>query len=294
MDKDFKTDVIALNTSELVEKWENVRTAATMDEMRCVSVLFVNHFEKIVDKYRKKIADAVLLHAAKLIKRRLGDKAFIGIWAGPKLVIISSHLRQFEVNNLLDAAHTEFKRVRFRPKGEKPFRTSLTGGVLSVPYETTLQQAVQVALKEMEDILQFQVDKIVTLGSMHTEYETEILLAEDDELVGSMVEHNLAKDGLHVVRVMDGLSALEAAQEKEYALVVLDVKMPGKNGFEVLQELRKMDTYKNVPIIMMTSLGGDGDIVKAFKHGADDYVVKPHSPDELSARVQRLLRKRAH
>ena len=73
--------------------------------------------------------------------------------------------------------------------------------------------------------------------------------------------------------------------------MILDVKMPGLDGFEVLERLRKSPRYANIPIIMLTSMGQEADVVRGFRLGADDYILKPFSPTELSARVRRLLRR---
>ena len=88
-----------------------------------------------------------------------------------------------------------------------------------------------------------------------------------------------------------GSAAFEAALAEIPDLVILDVKMPGMDGFEVLERLRRTPAYRTVPIIMLTSMGSEADVVRGFRLGADDYILKPFSPTELSARVRRLLRR---
>jgi DNA-binding response OmpR family regulator len=75
------------------------------------------------------------------------------------------------------------------------------------------------------------------------------------------------------------------------ALVILDVKMPGMDGFEVLRQLRDMPSYARTPILMLTSMGSEQDIVRGLELGANDYIVKPFAPVELVARVNRHLRR---
>ena len=74
-------------------------------------------------------------------------------------------------------------------------------------------------------------------------------------------------------------------------LVILDVKMPGLDGFEVLERLRGDARFAKTPILMLTSMGQEADVVRGFGLGADDYVLKPFSPVELAARVRRLLKR---
>jgi DNA-binding response OmpR family regulator len=96
---------------------------------------------------------------------------------------------------------------------------------------------------------------------------------------------------LDAVHYDSGSAAFEAALAETPDLVILDVKMPGMDGFEVLERLRRTPAYRAIPIIMLTSMGSEADVVRGFSLGADDYILKPFSPTELSARVRRLLRR---
>ena len=118
-----------------------------------------------------------------------------------------------------------------------------------------------------------------------------ILVAEDDDLIAALIGHRLARDGLEVRRFTDGASALEAAGAMRAALAILDVKMPAMDGFELLERLRAMPTWADTPVLMLTSMGNERDIARGLALGANDYMVKPFSPVELLARVNRLLRR---
>ena len=118
-----------------------------------------------------------------------------------------------------------------------------------------------------------------------------VLVAEDDDITAKILSHRLEKEGFRVVRYADGEDAYRGALEQTPAMVLLDVRMPGMDGFEVLQRLRKTPSYARIPIIMLTALGGETDIVRGFQLGADDYIVKPFSATELVARVHRLIRR---
>jgi CheY-like chemotaxis protein len=117
-----------------------------------------------------------------------------------------------------------------------------------------------------------------------------ILIAEDDDVVAALLEHRLKRDGFEVVRTPDGSAALEAASTRTWALGIFDVLMPGLDGFELLERVRKLPQHARTPVIMLTSLGGERDVERALHLGADDFVMKPFSPLELTARVNRLLR----
>ena len=116
-----------------------------------------------------------------------------------------------------------------------------------------------------------------------------VLLAEDDPLITSVVQHRLGREGLEVRAFPDGQAALAAAEQFQADLVIIDDQMPAMGGFELLTRLRALVQYREVPVIMLTSLGGQSGLARAFELGASDYVVKPFSPAELVARVQRLV-----
>jgi DNA-binding response OmpR family regulator len=115
-----------------------------------------------------------------------------------------------------------------------------------------------------------------------------ILFVEDDELIASVVRHRLEREGFTIDHHTDGALALEAAMTAAPALVILDLKLPGMDGYEVLQRLRQVPAYHGVPILILTALESESNLVRAFDLGATDYVVKPFSPAELVARVKRL------
>ncbi|RYF88703.1 MAG: response regulator [Caulobacteraceae bacterium] len=115
-----------------------------------------------------------------------------------------------------------------------------------------------------------------------------ILIADDDPLLRALLVHRLSADGYQVLTAEDGAQALAAITEQKPDLVVLDALMPVMDGFELLRRV-KAGRLSDAPVIMLTALRRDQDIVGALKLGAADYLVKPFIPDELSQRVRRLL-----
>lgn len=117
-----------------------------------------------------------------------------------------------------------------------------------------------------------------------------VLLAEDDELLVSVIRHRLLREGLQVEHVNNGAAALAALQHQSFSLVILDVKMPMMDGFEVLTHLRQQHSKSELPVIMLTAMGSEKDVVRGYELGANDYVLKPFSPVELMARVKSQLK----
>lgn len=115
-----------------------------------------------------------------------------------------------------------------------------------------------------------------------------VLLVDDDiELVG-MFRDYLERDGFNVTCCHDGLSGAEAALTGQHDIVVLDVMMPGLDGFQALLKIRASSA---IPVIMLTARGDDADRISGLEDGADDYVPKPCSPRELAARLRAILKR---
>ena len=115
-----------------------------------------------------------------------------------------------------------------------------------------------------------------------------ILAADDDPQLLRLLVRNLQLEGYDVVAVPDGQQALEQIEAKRFDLVMLDVMMPKLDGFTVCERVRE---FSSVPIIIVTALGQDQDTIRGLDAGADDYLTKPFSVEELLARVRAVLRR---
>lgn len=116
-----------------------------------------------------------------------------------------------------------------------------------------------------------------------------ILLIEDETTLSLLLRERLEKEGYSVTTCQDGEQGLAQAISQPFSLVLLDIKLPGKNGFDVCRELRRHCI--KVPVLMLTARGDVKDRVKGLKLGADDYLAKPFEVAELLARIEALLRR---
>jgi len=114
-----------------------------------------------------------------------------------------------------------------------------------------------------------------------------ILIAEDDELILKTVEHKLLKEGYEVLISRNGKDAINLIEETEVDLIITDIMMPFASGIEMLSALKNLK--KQIPVIMLSSMGQEDVILEAFQMGAADFMVKPFSPNELILRIKRLL-----
>lgn len=119
-----------------------------------------------------------------------------------------------------------------------------------------------------------------------------ILVIDDEQDILDLVEYNLKQNNYKVSCIATGEEALDIARTFKPDLILLDLMLPGIDGFEVCKELKDHPDTKEIPIIMLTAKGEDIDIVTGLELGADDYMTKPFSPRVLVARVRTILRKK--
>jgi DNA-binding response OmpR family regulator len=116
-----------------------------------------------------------------------------------------------------------------------------------------------------------------------------VLIADDDPDILMLVRFRLERAGYEVVSAPDGQAALDLALTRGPDLAVLDVMMPRLDGYEVTRELRRHEATRGMPVILLTARVQEADVQRGIEAGADDYVPKPFSPQELGARVQAAL-----
>ena len=117
-----------------------------------------------------------------------------------------------------------------------------------------------------------------------------ILMVEDDPFMARVIQFRLSREGYAIRHAADGQQGLKEFDTGPVTdLVILDVMMPYHNGFELLANLRSRPEWSAVPVLMLTSMGREEDVVRGLDGGASDYMIKPFRPAELVARVRKIL-----
>ena len=132
-------------------------------------------------------------------------------------------------------------------------------------------------------MIKYEKEKLKEVKKMYN-----VLIADDNRQIVSIISQYCKKNDFIVSTVFDGESALSEVRNNKFDIVLLDVMMPKKDGFEVCREIR---SFSNVPIIMITARGEDYEKIMGLEIGADDYIVKPFSPGEIIARIHAILRR---
>jgi DNA-binding response OmpR family regulator len=124
----------------------------------------------------------------------------------------------------------------------------------------------------------------------NTEIKPAVLVAEDDEQISYLLRFLLEREGYRVLLARDGNEVIHLIDEiPPPKLAILDIMMPYADGFELLARIRAKPDWHDTPVIMLTARSQEKDIVRALDMGASDYVVKPFLPEELKARIRRLV-----
>jgi two-component system phosphate regulon response regulator PhoB len=118
-----------------------------------------------------------------------------------------------------------------------------------------------------------------------------ILVVDDEPDIIALVAYHLVKQGYRVSTASDGNEAVRAAKQEQPALIILDLMLPGKSGYDVLEELRGAPATKDTAVLMLTARKEEEDRIRGLALGADDYLTKPFSPQELVLRVGAILRR---
>jgi DNA-binding response OmpR family regulator len=119
---------------------------------------------------------------------------------------------------------------------------------------------------------------------------TRILIAEDDQDIRELVVLTLQFNGFDVESVEDGEAAVKAAQSNRFDLILMDVRMPRMTGYEACRQLKAMDSTQHIPIIFLSAKGQETEVQTGLEAGAEQYILKPFSPDELVKTITDFLK----
>lgn len=260
------------------------------DSPLCLAMLDIDEFKKINDEHGHLVGDEALRFVAKQLSDQLRQSDFIARWGGEEFTVLLPSTAEAEGKQALTKALRHLNENPLQTNSGKTLSLTFSGGVYEVQDGDDLNRA----LSQADDLLYRAKASgrncIIASDDDVEATPVKILMAEDDELTAEFVLHRLRRDGFEVDHYNRGDTALEAARNEQYDLAIFDVKMPGMEGFELLQRTRADSRNMKTPIIMLSSMGSEQDISRGLQLGANDYILKPFSPMELMARIRRLLK----
>ena len=256
-----------------------------------VGILDVDRFKSVNDIYGHATGDRVLRRLASVVSQSLRASDLIARWGGEEFAVFFPNTDLKEARMALNKALKAFRAEKFSARGGRTFQVSFSAGLAEFKQGISIEQSIANADRFLYLAKAAGRDQVLSETDKISSFKKTVLLVEDDDLTASIIERYLKKDGFKIIHARESEGALEALSDKSISLITLDVKIPGMDGFELLQRFRKVPSLHQTPIIMLTSSAKQEDIVRGFQLGADDYILKPFSPRELLARVHRFLQK---
>lgn len=260
----------------------------TFPDPSSIGLLGLDGFGALEERFNHEIADSVLASVGAVIRDGVPRGCVGARWAESEFLVLCPGYDREGTKELFDGLLAGIRKLGHKdPKGEI-FRVTASGGIVEILSGAEFEEAVEAAYALLEVAIEAGGN---SLGEAASPKEVPtILVAEDDPLSANILLHRLEKEGFKVLHFPDGSEALEGALANRIDMAILDIKMPGMDGFELLERLRKVPAYYELPIMMLTSMGREEDIARGFDLGADDYMVKPFSPVEVLARIRRFLK----
>jgi two-component system, cell cycle response regulator len=234
--------------------------------------------------------DQLLRRVAGTLGRSLRATDVLARWGGEEFVAIFPRTGvEGAVHALENAQAALRKEAIILPEG-RTVSLTFSAGVARVKEGMTVEDAVAAADRLLSAAKAEGTGQLLSDADRRSPPKRRILVAEDDELIRLVVRRLLEKEGFEVEACPDGQAALEAATRGGHALILTDVRMPVLDGFGLLRRLRALPELARTPVVILSSMGDEEDVVKGFELGADDYILKPFASAELAARVRRLIR----
>ena len=236
--------------------------------------------------------EAILRQAVERLAGGLRNGDTLARWRGHEFVVLLPRTLPSMAARLLTGAQATLATSPPLTSDDHEVAITFSAGIAEATAVSLLDEAVAAADGALRRAREGGGARIVTAAEQGAHTPIRALLAESDRVTATLVRNRLQRAGFEIVHCADGPDALAAAEVSEFGLLLCDVRMPGIDGFELVSRLRATARHRDTPTLMLTGLGLEADVVRAFAAGADDYLTKPFSPVDLLARVQRLLRHR--
>jgi diguanylate cyclase (GGDEF)-like protein len=274
------------------EFWDAFERALSQREESAlaVAVIDLDHFRAVNEAYGHTVGDEVLRVVARVLSNALRPRDFVARWGGKEFCVF---LPRTELRTAARVIKEALSRVSHTPitcaEGRR-FHVTFSAGVAAVGAGVGGGDALAQADRLLYAAKTAGGNRVLTAADSRLP-SGRVLIADDDAGTRSLVQRILEREGFEVFACADGAAALSVASEGDFNLAIIDVTMPGMNGFELVRILRAVPRFAQLPIVMLTGLDAESDIVRGFDLGVSDYVVKPFNRGELVARIWRLLKR---
>jgi two-component system cell cycle response regulator len=269
------------------------RLASRTKEPLTIAILDLDRFKSVNDISGHQMGDRVLEKTSELLLRTLRASDLLVRWGGEEFAILFPNTDLNQARHALNKALSALRKQNFETPDGRTFRMTFSAGVTQVEEGMRVEQAIAEADRYLYLAKAAGRNHVLSKEDRLDKLKRNILLVEDDDFMASLLRRFLEKEGFRIFHARDGKAALSLCSQAAFSLITLDVKLPDIDGFDLLNRFRQTPTIRHVPIIMLTSTGNEENVIRGFRLGADDYVLKPFSPSQFLARVHRFLEKQS-
>jgi len=256
-----------------------------------LAVITLDCLAEVTMKLGRAAGDRLLLEICSAFHEAIGGGNRLGRWEISTLVAILPRRDLEYARLLLEGTILALKEgPALQDIRQAGVGITLNGGVTLVAPDQDLHSVISEAERSLYGSGVSREEAVRTDDDPVRAVLRRILLIETDEASATLMQHRLIRDGHEVIRCVDGLAALDRASEAPIDLILLGLKRAGTHGFDVLARIRDTSDLADVPVILVSGMGTEADVVRGLELGADDYLLKPFAPPELLARVRRHLR----
>lgn len=292
LSRDFLTGLPSLmgmreQYSHLKSLFSRVKSPMTL------AVLEVPILKQIEAQEGPYLASEWLKSFARFMQSSLRTTDFIGRWIPDKFVCLlpQTHLEGAQIA-LMRCLERLPQELSLPPQAKEGNTSSLIfcGGLAMMGQDTHFEHALHNAYMQLELSKQNPQEPFAySQEELKASVKPHILLLDDDPIIQEMLRFVFSREGYTITQLTNGKHILEALNKNPTSLVLLDIMMPGMDGFEVLETIRSQRQFDQLPVVILSSMKGENDLEKGFSLGADDYIYKPFSPSELVIRIRRFL-----
>lgn len=256
-----------------------------------IAVIDLDNFKAVNDIYGHSTGDEVLRITARVLANSLRSTDFLARWGGEEFCVFLPQTELRAATLVLEDALQRLRETTITADVDGRFSITFSAGVATVGAGVGGGDALALADRLLYVAKKSGRNQIVSTAEA-VPPKPRVLIADDDASTRTVVRRVLEQEGFEVLAYPDGASALRGANIGEFAIAVVDATMPAMDGFELVRQLRALPKFAQKPIVMLTGLGAESDIVRGFDLGVSDYVVKPFNRGEFVARIWRLLKRR--
>jgi two-component system, cell cycle response regulator len=274
--------------AELFAKFQ--AQAARSGRPLTLAIIDLDDLKTLNDTHGHLSGDRAIGHFARVVRQTLRGSDVLTRWGGDEFVALLPDTSEAGADDVLGRVRQALRDQPVElPEGRRRTLTFSAGAALAG--SLSQDDALAEADRRVYAAKAAGRDRAITTAVPTEALRHTLLLAEDDAVTAAIVQRRVGDSNLNIVHVTNGRSAWELLGERTFSLAILDVQMPEMDGFELLRKIRADPRLTRLPVIMLTALGNEADVIQAFDAGASDYVPKPFSPAELVKRVHRLLKR---